>query len=155
MSDTPTVKALKQDPPEIVAGEVRDASVQHGIHSDAKDSVPSTPRLVGYPDVCSERPSTIISEGVFPKEFRNVALDFWILLSDAVDLVKDCLLGPSRLLLPCHLDRDCDLRISTPSHFTNTYLPAVQAPYVMLDGISVVGKVDFALAVNFGWCSRV
>ncbi len=76
MSDRRTVKTLKQDPPEIVALEVRDASVQHGIYSDAKDSVPSAPRPAGYPGVHSERPSTIIRQGVFPKEFRNVALDF-------------------------------------------------------------------------------
>src|SRR5258708_9796190 len=131
MSDRRTVKTLKQDSPEVVALEVRDASVQHGIYSDAKDSVPSTPLLVGYPGVDSERPSTILSEGLFPKEFRNVTLDFWISLSDAVDLVKDFLLGHSRLLLPCHLDSDCDLRGSIPSHFTNAGLPAVQCPYLM------------------------
>jgi hypothetical protein len=103
MSDRRTVKTLKQDPPEIVALEVRDAYVQHGIYSDAKDSVPSTPlHPVGYPGVDSERPSTILSEGLFLKEFRNVVLDFWILLSDVVDPVKDFLLGHSRLLLPCH-----------------------------------------------------
>ena len=85
MSDRRTVKTLQQDPPEIVALEVRDASVQHGIYSDAKDSVPSTPRAVGYPGVDSECPFTMLSEGLFLEEFRNVVLDFWILLSDVVD----------------------------------------------------------------------
>src|SRR5258708_26862540 len=154
MSDRGTIKTLKQVSPEIVALEVSDASVQHGIYSDTKDSVPSTPPLAGYPGVDSERPSTILSEGVFPNEFRNVALDFWIVLSDAVDLVKYFLLGHSRLLLPCHLDRDCDLRVAIPSHFTNAGLPAVQAPSVLLSRICVFGVVDFALALDFGWCSK-
>ena len=96
MSDRRTVKTLKQGPPEIIVLEVR----------DAKDSVPSTHRLVGYPGVHSERPSTILIEGVLPQEIRNVVLDFWILLSDVVDPGEDFPLGHSRLLLPCHLDRD-------------------------------------------------
>jgi hypothetical protein len=54
MSDRRTVKTLNQDPPEIVALEVRDAFVQHGIYSDAKDSV----SLAVYPGVNSERHST-------------------------------------------------------------------------------------------------
>ena len=82
-----------------------------------------------------------------------MALDFWIHLSD-VDPLKDLLLVNSRLLLPCHLDRDYDSRFVARAHFTNAGLPAAQAPYVMLSRISVLGKVNLALALDFGWCSK-
>ena len=71
MPDRRTVKTLQKDPPEIVALEVGDASVQHGLFSDANDSVSSTP--LGYPGVDSK---SFQDEGLFLKEFRSVALDF-------------------------------------------------------------------------------